>query len=169
MSSRMFAALWMSACCALVACGGDDTAGSTGGGGGTTTGQATTGGTGGAGGAGATGTTGSGTSSTGTGATSTATGTASTGAGGGVPDTCVACVQPLLAAQGACVSAEDACKADADCSAWMDCTGACFNMDFTATCWNACDAAHPSSANLHDALVTCICNPCSAECGPICG
>jgi hypothetical protein len=93
----------------------------------------------------------------------------SVGEGGGMSfDDCETCLDPLVDGQGTCSADVEACLADATCEMWADCYDDCFNNDFTAACFNACDTMYPSASSLYTALVTCVCGGCSAPCAPMC-
>ncbi len=130
----------------LAACSSSDSSG-TGGAAGASTGGSGggTGATGGSGGGSA------GTSSGGTGGGSAGAG----GSAGGGGDTCTPCVEDNCAAE------VDACNADADCTALLDCVQACSDT----ACITECQTAHPGGATLFADVFTCTQQNCAAECG----
>jgi len=89
----------------------------------------------------------------------------SSSGGGGTCDTqptCADCQDCAFA--GACSDETDACLADADCVALVDCLDPCT----TQACDTACFNAHPSGAAIYDTLAVCvICDECPITCdGP---
>jgi len=95
-------------------------------------------------------------------------GSASSSSGG---QTCQACLVPLYESDGDCDAAQQACGADTDCTAWENCAfaGCLANGDFTAACYEACNAMYPGSATLINAVRDCGCATCNASvCGGFC-
>lgn len=60
-----------------------------------------------------------------------------------------------------CCGAANACLADADCTALLDCAEPCADD----ACFSACEAAHPTGATKLGALSTCATTTCGSACG----
>jgi hypothetical protein len=129
----------------------------------TTSTSATTG----AGGGSTTGSTSATTSTTSTTSTTVGTGGAGTGgsgSGGGPPggncapaaddDACTMCLK------GKCCDDLNACAADPDCLALLDCVGQCADQ----ACINMCAAQHPNGLNTITPLLQCTQTTCGTEC-----
>jgi hypothetical protein len=72
-------------------------------------------------------------------------------------DTCQQC-----ALNGPCSGAVNACFADPECYALIECLQDCFDD----ACFNACASAHSAGLPLYDAVGICvICDQCSLSCG----
>jgi len=91
------------------------------------------------------------------------------GAGGGYDGVaCLKCIDPLVANGQKCEMPYNACKGDADCNAWLNCTQDCFQPGAQAACWDACDAAHAAGKATIDAFYACWCPDCASLCGTAC-
>ena len=125
-------------------------------------------GEGGAGGKGATTSTSSSASGAGQGGAA-ASSTASTG-GGDTGKVCGECVEVSVpfAAGTPCGDSIGACKQDASCAAWLDCTDECIKNDYSAGCFSACAAASAGSKSLQDPIFACVCAGCADSCGLVC-
>ena len=75
-------------------------------------------------------------------------------------ETCAACEERVDASGGACEAQARDCQAEQDCTDYDDCTYPCHDD----TCVGACANAHPTGAELYNALVGCECHSCGV-CG----
>jgi hypothetical protein len=100
---------------------------------------------------------------------SSSTSSTSSSSGAGGAGSCEACVTQMnVFGAGNCKSADDACKADVDCSAWLMCTTNCTSMNWTPECFAACDQAESAVMNLFQPLKDCACGVCLNVCGNAC-
>jgi hypothetical protein len=92
--------------------------------------------------------------------TGSTTSAVTTGGGGCDTGSCDTCQQCAMNG-GPCSDEIDACFANVDCSAFLDCLSACGDD----VCMNACVDAHPNGLPLYDAVGTCVfCDACPLTC-----